>query len=1046
MRVVLDSGESIELGTVETAPTITITDYSRRVTDDFGVTTVVERGFSRRMSVKLKLPFTDVDVLQRRLASLRATPAKWIADEQIAWLSARGFFKDFDLDLNLPPVSYCTLSVEGFTQTEIAADPGINPTLGGGTPTLRLLQPVALGEAMLAQSSVAETDAASWAAGSTYAAGVRVMRAHVVYESLVAGNKGRDPITDPAAWLTVGPTNRWAMFDQALGTATSANGSIVVGLEAGSVNAVALLDVAGSTVRVQATGYDRTIAVDAGAITFLDLPTTSGRVTVTIAGSGQVSVGTLLVGTVVGLGTTEQSPSAGITDYSRKEVDDFGGVTVVQRSWAKRMSVRGMLRTDAVDAVANRIAAVRARPSLWIGDAGTDSLTVYGFFKEFSIEVGERFSKLSLSVEGLSDAAPTGPLTIPWENISDPKGTRPTNNADVTGQNTSKDTNAVGGKPAADVLKEIAATTAQQKQLTDVTIPAVNKAVADAGDRITAAKQRADDAFQNADSVNRRVDELVAGGNEGIDTEARAEIQRVDEAAISRDAAAARESVAIEARMSERVSASARDVTTAYTEADRALGSRASTLEVSALSPRTTTLNANPDFSFWPDANGNTAPGWVWWANVVGAAMRIAAEGRRGGYAYRHDMPAGIDMGWQQTPILIDAGWWVMEADTILRAGSYLGTGMTVDGVYSFDFAREADTNGTVSSGGIDKRRRWSKLVKINEPRNNWHLMQNWGGFAPMEAKQIDWYYCGIRPATDAEIAARKAIDVTIPAVTARVKASEDTLADLPDLYAAASRAAALEAQVNLATDSGLKRALSAQIEDRATAIADAKAGAVAQSLETVRSSLNDRVGQVEVQAGAISGIDQRTSVYWRVVGTTPDGQAMISLSKSDGSSPLFYVGANMLVRGDLIVDGAVTLRTLNRATMTATTQASRTGPFAANYNTGVVPVDGIAGDMPIGDGGSLYFTVSAAQISSTNGAVAAAYPSVQLLDTANNVLGDYKIPLADSRIGGLANYVVRAINMWGARTIRWRLVNRGTDQAYTHMNDPSASLYWTAL
>ena len=57
MRVVLDTGSVIELGTTETAPTIGITDYSRRVTDDYGVTTVVERGFARRMSVRLGVPF-----------------------------------------------------------------------------------------------------------------------------------------------------------------------------------------------------------------------------------------------------------------------------------------------------------------------------------------------------------------------------------------------------------------------------------------------------------------------------------------------------------------------------------------------------------------------------------------------------------------------------------------------------------------------------------------------------------------------------------------------------------------------------------------------------------------------------------------------------------------------------------------------------------------------------------------------------------------------------------------------------------------------------
>lgn len=127
------------------------------------------------------------------------------------------------------------------------------------------------------------------------------------------------------------------MFDQALGTSTSATGSIEVALDAGDIRATALLDVVGTTVRVRKAGYDRTLPVAGGTLTFLDLPAGSGQVTVTITGGGTVSVGTLLVGRVLGLGITEASPSAGITDYSRKEVDEFGAVAIVQRAWAKRM-------------------------------------------------------------------------------------------------------------------------------------------------------------------------------------------------------------------------------------------------------------------------------------------------------------------------------------------------------------------------------------------------------------------------------------------------------------------------------------------------------------------------------------------------------------------------------------------------------------------------------------------------------------------------------------------------------------------------------------
>lgn len=408
MRVVIDGATSLDLGVTEATPTIGLTDYSRRTTDDFGATTVVKRGFSRSLSVRVGLPFDAVDTIQRQLSDLRAIPARWIADDRFDWLSVNGFYKSFDVDLATPALSFCTLTIEGLAETETVADTGIDPAPAGQSSTLQLVQPTAIVEAALIASNVSENDASAWSASSSYDLGAKVLRAHRVYESLVAANVGADPVSDVSKWLDTGPANRWAMFDEALGTATRATGSVSVTLRAGTVNAVALLDVIGASVRVQAGAYDRTTAVGNGAVTFLDMPASNADVTVTISGSGTVSIGTLVVGVLVKLGITESSPTAGIIDYSRKETDDFGEVTVVERAWSKRMTAQALIATTAIDVVANRIASVRARPSLWIGQAGIDSLTVYGFFKDFSIEVGESVSKLSLSIEGLSKAAKLG--------------------------------------------------------------------------------------------------------------------------------------------------------------------------------------------------------------------------------------------------------------------------------------------------------------------------------------------------------------------------------------------------------------------------------------------------------------------------------------------------------------------------------------------------------------------------------------------------------------------------------------------------------------
>lgn len=446
MKVIAD-GQTIELGTTEAQPTIGIIDYSRRETDEFGVTNVVQRGFARRMSVRLHVPTSGVDALQRRLASLRATPAQWVADEQYASLSFTGFYKDFQIDLAAQSVSFCTLTIEGLAETSSAADAGGDPAADGRPSTLRVLQPQTVTEAMLVASNVSENDYPAWASGATYALGARVIAAHRIYESAAAGNVGNDPAAGSTAWINLGPTNRWAMFDEALGSLTERSGNIAVVIDpVDAVNAIALLDVTGSTVRVQASGYDRTLSVPSspGMVTFLDLPDITGAITVTVNGSGTISVGTLLMGHLVGLGVTEASPTAAITDYSRKETDDFGDVTVVERAWAKRMAVRALLRSDAVDAVANRIASVRARPCLWIGEASLEALSIYGFFKDFSIEVGENVSTLSLSVEGLSNAGKVAPLIgdVSWTDIKDddPAHPKPQDGATVGATPAERDT------------------------------------------------------------------------------------------------------------------------------------------------------------------------------------------------------------------------------------------------------------------------------------------------------------------------------------------------------------------------------------------------------------------------------------------------------------------------------------------------------------------------------------------------------------------------------------------------------------------------------
>ena len=1019
MKVTTPGGEVIDLGTTETTPTIGIKDYSRRVTDDYGLTTVVPRGFSRRMSVRLGLAIDAVDALQRRLADLRAISALWVADRRYAALSVQGFFSDFSIDLPGAPLSYCTLTIEGLAENEALPDNGADPAPYGRS-TMQVLAPIAVTDASLVSSSVSETDYAAWSSGTSYGKGARVILAatHRIYESAVDGNAGTDPAGTSGKWLDIGPTNKWAMFDQALGSSTSAPGLIAVTITGAAIGAIALLDVVGATVRVQTASYDRTVPVGAGATTFLDLPPATTRVTVTITGAGTVSVGTLLAGKVVGLGITEAGAGAGITDYSRKVVDDFGEVTIVERAWAKRMTAKTLISTAAIDAVFGRVAAVRATPVLWMGSKGLDSLTIYGFFKDFSIEVGETLSKVSLSIEGLSTAGKVEPFapgggSVAWPDITDPDGTKPKPNADKTSENTSKDTAAIGGKPAAQVIGDIASVAARALKLETETIPAVNKAVAEAGSKITTAQGTADAAKTSSDAalskiasevtrldgridtvsgsggyddtslkaevkrvdeaaigrdaalgsrvdtvsasltsndtniraliqtkeqaavdrenaISKRVDDIIAeggGGGDGTDTIARAEIQRVEQASITRDTALGSRVDTIQAgvdTVDSRIAAKAQEVTTAYTQADQALASRQATLEASA-SAASASVVFNDNFSFWADGQGLPAH-WGFWAAQGNFRVERLSPGRGGGrYCVRtlNDV-ANVESGFVQTIYTAGPGKWVVEVTIDKPGGSLQGAGVTLHGIWNIDFCADPDTNGKVGDSSDGEVRSWSKMFDIDaRDQINVHAMHGWAGFGrTINPKYLTWHCLRLRPATDGEIKAGKADAALFGAggVLARIATTEATIADLPNQYAAASRVATTEAMLQRGIQSPLNQYVDfvsgkadqvrtdmvARIEERATAIADAKVGAVTQSVSNLRSEYNGTVSIVSQQAGTIVDLQSRASAYIKLLADAGGGVASLSLW-SDQFGGAWELAGNGRIRGNLVLDGSLT-------------------------------------------------------------------------------------------------------------------------------------------
>lgn len=254
---------------------------------------------------------------------------------------------------------------------------------------------------------------ADWAIGTTYAEGDRRVYQQYVYESLQAANTGKQPDTEPTWWIRVGPSNRWAAFDTALNTITTADSPLSITVTPGRViNSAALLNLNGTQVQVEvydgATSvFDRTYSLDGTLIVdwymyffepydlltevvITDLPPYStGELVVTLSGSATVSIGAVVIGTVYEIGDTQYGVGFGIRDYSVREEDEFGNIALVERDYAKRMEPMVMIENARINFVSKLLARIRAKPTVFIGSEDTRflPLIVFGTLRDWNIEV-----------------------------------------------------------------------------------------------------------------------------------------------------------------------------------------------------------------------------------------------------------------------------------------------------------------------------------------------------------------------------------------------------------------------------------------------------------------------------------------------------------------------------------------------------------------------------------------------------------------------------------------------------------------------------------
>ena len=297
---------------------------------------------------------------------------------------------------------------------------------------MRVIKSIETTDAILTYSNILEDEHPLWVSGTTYSIDDKVIYQHRIYNRVIAGGGALTPDLDLTNWSDLGATNKYRMFDNIISSVSSRTGGIQFTLTPNKVvNSIALLNVNASTVRVvmndpvEGVVYDKTKELrSSGEVTdyfsyffaplvsltdlntaiFLDLPTRpTATITVYISsGVALVEVGEVVYGIQSVVGRTNYGTSIGIKSYSRKDIDEFGKVTVVKRKNSKYCEYDVDIDNTNLVFVQRLFQDIDSVPCVFIGNPDMEELIVYGFYSDFKSTISfPTVSKCTLRVEGL---------------------------------------------------------------------------------------------------------------------------------------------------------------------------------------------------------------------------------------------------------------------------------------------------------------------------------------------------------------------------------------------------------------------------------------------------------------------------------------------------------------------------------------------------------------------------------------------------------------------------------------------------------------------
>ena len=296
---------------------------------------------------------------------------------------------------------------------------------------MKVIKPTEVLNSTLVSSNVTADANPEWNSSTSYTLGdvVKVSDdgVHKLYTALGSSLNSYPP-NNPTDWEEGATTNRWKMFNQVVQDQTVFASSIDVTVAQGAIiNGIALINVYCDSIDVTVTDpvdgvvYDETFSMVSTSgisnwyeyfftnverkteLAIVDLPPyPNAEINVVLNGTGDVKCGALVFGQAVIIGDSQYGANFGIIDYSTKNVDDEGNITISEGAYADEANIDVVIQTYRFAQVKKILTQLRNIPCVWVVNEATEGTVLYGYYREFDVlYTGPVVAMCTLSIEGL---------------------------------------------------------------------------------------------------------------------------------------------------------------------------------------------------------------------------------------------------------------------------------------------------------------------------------------------------------------------------------------------------------------------------------------------------------------------------------------------------------------------------------------------------------------------------------------------------------------------------------------------------------------------